>query len=151
MKKFFAVLVFAVSFLSSLTANAENEFDPQVAYNDCKMYVQQGDEAYKSKMFDNAKECYEMALECNLDCPKKKYMSDKKISKKINDCIYAMQNGGKTRQEENSEKFLNALGAAVAVGAVATAVAVASNTHEVHYVSHRSNRHDFPRRHHFFK
>lgn len=144
MKKLFAILVFVCSLLSSLTANAQDYVDPQVAYNHCKMYVKQGNEAYKNGMFDTAQTNYEQALDCNMSCPDKKYMSDKKIQKKINDCIYAINHGGKTRQEANTEKFMAVLDAVAAVGVVAGAVAtVATADNGPHHDGPHHDHHDF--------
>ena len=152
MKKFFAFLVFAFAMISTV-ANAQSFTNPEEAYQQCKMLVKQGNHDYKLGSFEDAQESYEQAIECNKSCPDKQYMSDKRIQKKIDDCIYAINHDGKTRQQANSESIGQVLGALVAVGAVATAVAATSSTTHVHHHvaprPHYSTHHDFgPRPHH---
>lgn len=155
MKKFFAVMVYAVAMLFAVVTNANAQsVDPEVAFNDCRENVLTGDDFYADGEFETAKTYYMDALKNNVDCPKKKYMSDRKINKKISNCDYALKHNGKTR-EQRDEEVSQAIGTVLAVGVIAGAIATAASGHDAphhdHHVPdfHHDHHHDYHHHHRF--
>lgn len=163
MKKLFAIIAFAFTFFSSVTtANAQGYgTDPQMAYDHCRMFTQQGNEAYRSGCFGTAKFNYEQALNCNIDCTHRKYISDRELNNKIDDCVFAMCHGNKTREQVREEMLAQqyqqshctevsdaAAGAVIAGALIGAVVSAATHDGPHHGPHHDFHHHDFP--HHDF-
>lgn len=151
MKKIFANIALALTLLGTATvADAQTyNTDQTVAYNNCRMYTLQGDDSYRSGSFSTAKFQYEQALQYNGDCPSRRYISDHELNRKIDNCVYAMNHGNRTREQvrEDSQysnyqyqahrsEVSDAAAGAIVMGALACAVASAAS-------------HDAPHHHHF--
>ena len=146
MKKILFVAFMITLLFSALTVNAQTYTNSQEAYEYCKQYVHNGDDAYDAKYFGNAQRYYEQALECNMQCPDKKYISDKKLYKKIDNCKYALTHEGKTKQEVRNETVGAVLGTALVVGALVGAAT--STHHDVYEVHHHEHHEPFHEHHH---
>lgn len=109
--------------LLAATANAENAAANNMSeYEQCKMFVQLGDEAYQAKSFNEAEKNYLRARDINKECRGKKYIKARKLDRKISNCEYALSHGGKTHQEASADGVASLIGLVLAFGAIATAV-----------------------------
>lgn len=106
-KSLFTLLAIASLLLGNATnADAQNQViqaDNDWIYYQVRKDVIKGDDEYSKGAYTKAKDYYQSALKDNGECGTHKYISDKELQKKIDDCTFATKHNGKTREQYDME------------------------------------------------